>query len=181
MFLRAFAAAFPGGDERAVIVGSAMFGEDDWAAGVPALAESLGVGERVELTGFVDDVAALYPRLDAVVHASTIPEPFGQVVVEAMAAGLAVVAADAGGPAEVITDGVDGLLYPMGDAEALASRLRALAADPALRARLGEAGRRRAQDFTPERVAAQVADVYRTVTSGRRRRRGQRRALRQRP
>lgn len=174
LFLRAFAAALPAGDARALIVGSAMFGEDEWAASLPELAASLGIGDRVEFVGFVDDVWAQYRRMDVVVHASTIPEPFGQVVVEAMAAGVPIVAADAGGPAEVITDGVDGLLYPMGDVDALAERLRMLAADPARRETLAEGGRRRSQDFTPERVAAQVMDVYRDVLSppARRRKKG---------
>jgi glycosyltransferase involved in cell wall biosynthesis len=163
MFLRAFAASFPDGEERAVIVGSAMFGEEAWAEGLPVLAGSLGIAERVEFVGFVDDVVAEYARMDVLVHASTIPEPFGQVVVEGMAASLPVVAADTGGPGEVVTDGVDGLLYPMGDAGALAGRLRQLAADPGLRRRLGQAGRRRAEDFRPERAADQVMRVYDAV------------------
>lgn len=169
VFLRAFAAAFPGGDARARIVGSAMFGEDGWAGEIDALATSLGIADRVDFVGFVDDVAGEYARMDVVVHASTVPEPFGQVVVEAMAAGRPVVAAAAGGPAEVVTDGVDGLLYPMGDAAALGERLRALAVDPGLRRRLGEAGRRRAGDFSPARVAAQIDEVYRALAPRRRR------------
>jgi glycosyltransferase involved in cell wall biosynthesis len=169
VFLRAFAMAFPNGDERARIAGSALFGEDDWAAALPTLAAELGIADRVEVVGFVDDMTAEYGRIDVLVHASTIPEPFGQVVVEGMAAGLAVVAAAAGGPAEVITDGVDGLLYPMGDVEALADRLRRLASDPVLRAGLGDAGRSRAAEFTPERIAAQVEDVYRALIAARRR------------
>ncbi len=169
VFLRAFAMAFPNGDERARIAGSALFGEYRWAASLPTLVAELGLAERVEVVGFVDDMASEYGRLDVLVHASTIPEPFGQVVVEGMAAGLAVVAAAAGGPAEVITDGVDGLLYPMGDVEALAEQLRRLASDPVLQAGLGNAGRSRAAEFTPERIAAQVEDVYWTVIAARRR------------
>src|ERR1700704_3441600 len=94
-------------------------------------------------------------RLDILVHASIIPEPFGQVVIEGMAAGLPVVAAGAGGPAEVIEDGVTGILYPPGDVGALASALRKLAAKPHLRERLGRAGRVQAAAFAPDIVAAQ--------------------------
>lgn len=168
VFLRAFARAFPTGEARARIVGSAMFGEDQWAASLPGLADELGIARQVDFVGFVHDVAAEYASFDVLVHASTIPEPFGQVVVEGMASGLAVVAADSGGPAEVVTDGVDGLLYPMGDIEALAARLRCLADDSELRVRLGEAGRIRAGDFTVERVACLVEDVYRRVVEKRR-------------
>ncbi|HSH62152.1 MAG TPA: glycosyltransferase family 4 protein [Acidimicrobiales bacterium] len=160
VFLRAFAQAFPEGDARARVVGTAMFGEDDWARGLRDLASGLGICERVDFTGFVDDMTRQYALLDVAVHASVIPEPFGQVVVEAMSNGLPVVAADAGGPGEILSDGIDGLLYPMGDANALAQRLRRLASDPGLRARLGEAGRRRADAFSPDKVAAQVMDVY---------------------
>lgn len=167
VFLRAFASAFAGGDERAVIAGSALFGEDDWGSSLPGLAESLGIADQVELTGFIDDVWPLYRRLDGLVHASTIPEPFGQVVVEGMAAGLPVIAADAGGPAEIITEGVDGLLYPMGDVDALARHLRALASEPSLRHQLGTAAARRAGHFSPERVADQLTTVYRDMQNHR--------------
>jgi glycosyltransferase involved in cell wall biosynthesis len=100
------------------------------------------------------------------VHASVIPEPFGQVVVEGMALGLPVVASGAGGPAEVITDGVDGLLYPPGDVSALASLLRKLADDPGLRRRLGDEGVSTAAKYAPDVIAAQVEAVYATALAG---------------
>lgn len=165
LFLRAFASSFPTGDARARIVGSAMFGEDEWAEGLRRLAFRLGISERVDFVGFTSDVASEYARFDVFVHAAVIPEPFGQVVFEAMAAGLPVVVPDAGGPGELVMDDVDGLLYPMGDVEALASRLRHLASDGALRARLGEEGRRRIADFSPDKVAARVMEVYASVLS----------------
>jgi glycosyltransferase involved in cell wall biosynthesis len=164
LFLSAFAAAFSQGKDRAVVVGDAMFeGDRAYAASLPGLAERLGVASRVELRGFTEDVAHELARLDVLVHASVVPEPFGQVIVEGMAAGLAVVAPDAGGPAEIITNGVNGLLYRLGDPEALAHALRRLAADPALRGRLGRAGATRAADFAPSRVGPQVVAIYRQV------------------
>jgi glycosyltransferase involved in cell wall biosynthesis len=169
VFLDAFARAFPDGDERAVIAGGALFGAEDavYGEGLRDQAEALGIRDRVELLGHVDEVAAVYGDLDVLVHSSTVPEPFGQVVLEGMAAGLAVVAANAGGPAEIVTDGVDALLYPPGDAGALAVHLRRLRTDSSFRAQLGEAARRRAADFAPERAAAQVTDVYRRVLGAR--------------
>jgi glycosyltransferase involved in cell wall biosynthesis len=166
VFLDAFAQAFPEGPTRAVLVGSPLFGEADYEEALRRRVSGLGLEDRVELTGFREDVAAELAALDVLVHASLITEGFGQVVVEGMAAGLAVIATAAGGPAEIVTDGEDGLLYPTGDVDALAAGLRRLAADPSLRERLGQAARRRARDFTPEVVAGQVLRVYRTVTRG---------------
>jgi glycosyltransferase involved in cell wall biosynthesis len=169
VFLRALADLVTDHDVTASIVGGDLFGDHAYATSVEALVHDLGLTDRVELVGFVDDVDAHYRRFDIVVHASTIPEPFGQVVVEAMAAGCAVIASDAGGPAEVITDGVDGLLSPMGDVGALAERLRLLGDDPDRRRTHGVAARRTASRFTPEVVAEQVVDVYRSVARSRRR------------
>jgi len=167
LFLAAFAEAFPDGPERAVLVGDALFGEDAYARRLRSLAADLGIADRVDFRGFRADVPSELGALDVLVHCSTVPEPFGQVVVEGMAAGLPVVVPDAGGPAEVVTHETDGLLYPIGDRAALAATLRRLAADPALRRRLGDAARSRARDFTPEAVAAQVMTVYRGVLAGR--------------
>ncbi len=160
VFLRAFAAACTAGTECAVIAGSAMFGESAYEGELLALVAELGIADRVVFRGFVEDVPTLLSSFDVLVHASVIPEPFGQVVVEGMAAGLAVVAANAGGPAEVVTNGVDGVLVEPGDVDALAQVLRDLAADPARRKQLGVSGRATAAAFTPERVAAKVEGLY---------------------
>jgi glycosyltransferase involved in cell wall biosynthesis len=163
-FLSAFARAFPDGNEEAIVIGDALFEADQgYAASLSGLARKLGVADRVEFRGFREDIAAELARLDILVHASVTPEPFGQVVVEGMAAGVPVVAADAGGPAEIITDGVDGALYPIGDIDALAGTMRSLATNPSLRDRLGRGGQARAMEFTPARIGAQVVAIYRTV------------------
>ena len=158
VFIDAVARAFPSHQVEAVVIGVPMFGEDEFADGLRSRAEQLGAA--VDFRGFRDDVPAELARLDLLVHASTIPEPFGQVVLEGMAAGLPVVAADAGGPAEIITNGVDGLLYPPGDASALAAHMERLADDRDLRLQIGLAGRERASDFSPELVAERMLHVY---------------------
>ncbi|HEV2810948.1 MAG TPA: glycosyltransferase [Acidimicrobiales bacterium] len=164
VFLTAFARSFPaGGAARAILVGAPLFGEEGYAADLRRQATELGIAGRLEMTGFRDDVASELARLDVLVHASVIPEPFGQVVVEGMAAGLPVVAADAGGPAEIITDEVDGLLVPPGDSAALADVLRRLSADPSLRARLGAAARERARAYEPGGIAERMEAFYRQV------------------
>lgn len=163
VFLDAFARAFPEGSARAVLVGSAMFGEDDYEASLHARVESLGLVHRVEFRGFREDVWDELARLDVLVHCSTIPEPFGQVVVEGMVAGLPVVAADAGGPAEIVTDGVDGLLVPPADVDGLAAAMRRLADDADLRSSLVAAARSSAARFSPESAAQTALGVYRDV------------------
>lgn len=168
VFLDAFAVAFRDSAVRARVIGSAMFGEDAYADELRNRAERLGIGPQVDFRGFREDVWSELADLDVFVHASVAPEPFGQVVLEGMAAGLPVVATAAGGPAELIADGVDGLLTPPGDASALADALRRLRDDPALRERLGAAARQRSREFTSERTATQVLEVYRAVLGSRR-------------
>jgi glycosyltransferase involved in cell wall biosynthesis len=170
LFLAAIARAFPGDDVEAVVIGAPMFGEEAYAERLRSAAQELGLGDRVSFRGFTEDVYSELARLDVLVHASTVPEPLGQVVLEGMAAGLPVVAADAGGPAEILRDEVDGLLYPLGDEAALAERLRRLARDKELRSCLGRAGRQKAAAFSPETVAERVSEVYRGLieTSARR-------------
>jgi glycosyltransferase involved in cell wall biosynthesis len=168
VFIEAFARAFREGDgiHEAVIVGSPLFGEHVYEQEVRQLALNRGVGERVRFAGFSEDIAAELTGLDILVHASVTPEPFGQVVVEGMAAGLPVIASAGGGPSEIIDDGVTGLLYPPGDADRLAQALRRLARDEELRARLGERAAERAKDFVPERAATSIMEAYRYVLNG---------------
>jgi glycosyltransferase involved in cell wall biosynthesis len=163
VFLRAFAGAFPDGDERAVILGAPLFGEEPYERALRALVGQLELGDRVELRGFTDDVAGELAQVDALVHASVIPEPFGRVIVEGMAAGLPVVAAAGGGPDEIVTESVDGLLYPPGDVDELAAALRRVATDAGLAERLGSAAVERARAFSPELAAAQTSAFYRRV------------------
>lgn len=174
--IEAFADAFASPGATLRIVGAPLFGEEAFAASLPARAAALDIGGRVEFLGFVDDVAGVLAATDVLIHCSTIPEPFGQVVVEAMGAGCAVIVPDQGGPAEVVSDGVDGVTYAMGDRAALSRALRRLADDEALRARLGEAAVRTAAAYTPQALAPRLLGAWRAASDrsrrGRRRRRG---------
>ncbi len=158
--VRAFAAADLGPDARLALIGAAMFGEDEYEREVRAEIRRLGLEDRVELPGFVSDVLGALRSVDVLVHSSTIPEPFGQVVLEGLAAGVPVVATREGGPGEIITDRVDGLLYPAGDVAALAAALCDVNGDDGLRARLVKAGRVRVEDYAPGVVGAAVTAVY---------------------
>jgi glycosyltransferase involved in cell wall biosynthesis len=163
LFVRAFAAAFPAGTERAVIVGAPLFGEEACELQLRQLITRLGLAERVQLRGFREDVWSELARIDVLVHTSTSPEPFGQVVLEGMAAGLPVLAPDEGGPAEMIADDETGRLFAPRSVDALAAAMRALGADPRARERLGSAARRSIEAYHPVRVGEQLEEVYAEV------------------
>jgi glycosyltransferase involved in cell wall biosynthesis len=160
LFLRAFAASFPRGTERAVVVGTPLFGEQSYEEELRRLAESLGIAERVEFRGFREDIWSELASFDVLVHASLIPEPFGQVVIEGMAAGLPVLAPDEGGPAAVILDRHNGRLFRSRDAKSLAAAMGELADDPLQRERLGSAAREAARDYHPDRLAGELGRFY---------------------
>ncbi len=157
--LKAFAEAFRGGREELHFLGAPLFGEDDYAARLVKDAERLGVASQVKWLGHRVDVAAYLGTCDVLVHASVLPEPFGQVVVQGMAAGLPTVAADAGGPAEIITHLSDGLLYPPGDVQELSRHLSDLRENSRLRQKLGSAGTQTARQYAVETVAPALSDV----------------------
>jgi glycosyltransferase involved in cell wall biosynthesis len=165
VFLEAFARAFGGGSAIAVVVGDAMFGEAEtkYRNALAEMSRALGIANRVEFRGFREDVWAELAGMDIFVHASITPEPFGQVVVEAMTANVPVIATAEGGPGEILTDGVDGLLYPGGDVAALAAALRRLSDDALLRDRLRKNARIRAEAFAPNAAASSVVSLYRRV------------------
>jgi phosphatidylinositol alpha-mannosyltransferase len=94
-------------------------------------------------------------------------ESFGVVLIEAMAAGTPVVASAIDGYRNVATDGRDALLVPPGDADALATALGKVLADDSLAASLGEAGGRRAEDFSMRTLAAEYARIYRQLVEQR--------------
>jgi glycosyltransferase involved in cell wall biosynthesis len=146
---------------RFQIIGAALFSETEYAKQMQELAVSLGITDIVDFLGFRNDVASLVDQMDVLVHASTIGEPFGQVVLEGMAAGKAVVATRGGGVPEFVQDGVTGLLVPMGDAEAMARAMERLLGDRPLRQELGKRARRQVIDgFTIRHTAQNVQKVY---------------------
>ena len=156
---------FSTGNERALVIGGALFGETEYEHD-HALADRIGLSGRTEFTGFSDDVASHLDRAECAGRRFGDLEPFGLVAVEGMAAGLPVVAADAGGPAEIITDGIDGLLYPAGDLDALASILQQARHDAAAMQPPETAARTTAQRFWPKDAAGKVREFYDVVLRG---------------
>lgn len=128
-----------------------------------ALAQRLGVADRVTFTGPVDDVAAVYEACDALVFPVTWDEPFGLVPLEAMAVGRPVLATGTGGSAEYLADGRNCLLTPPGDAAQLASAIRRLAGEEGLRGRLTDGGRATARQFAAGDFDAAIEDFALTL------------------
>jgi glycosyltransferase involved in cell wall biosynthesis len=119
-----------------------------------------GMRDRVELTGFVDDPYPLLARAGAFVLPSA-AEACPMALLQAMAAGLPVIASAAGGIPEIVRHEVDGLLVPTGDDTALRGALRRLARDTGLRSALGAAARQRiADEFTLRRCTERLVAVY---------------------
>ncbi|HEY5431814.1 MAG TPA: glycosyltransferase family 4 protein [Coriobacteriia bacterium] len=145
-------------DARLVLAGSGPLLEF-----VRTRARASSVRDRILFPGLETDMPGLLSALDIYASAA-IAEGLGLGTIEAMAAGLPVVSTTAGGTPEVVEDAVTGLLVPPGKAAQLTEALLWLAKDPALRRRMGEAGRARALErFTEERMLEGTAEVYREV------------------
>lgn len=150
---------------HAVIVGGKHDLEPGYEVQLRQRIDALGLAAHVTLAGFQQDIPLWMQAMDVVVHASD-NEPFGIVVIEALALGKPVVAGAHGGPAEVITDGVNGLLAPFGDASALAAAVLRYLDDPVFSAECGARARVRAADFTEERYAVNVVTAVRELVRG---------------
>jgi glycosyltransferase involved in cell wall biosynthesis len=139
-----------------------------------ALAKELGVDDAVRFLGYVAPVQRAIEQ-SALVVVPSMGEGFGMVALEAMERARPVIAAEIGGLGELVEEGVTGLLVPPGEAEPLAAAIVALASDPALAARMGNAGRRRALDrFLQDRCTDRTELLYRELLAARARGNGAR-------
>ena len=133
-------------DVHALLVGDALFGEEEYVTELKSLAATSELAGRVHWLGFRDDVPTLMKACDIIAHTSTEPEPFGRVIVEGQLAQRAVIATAAGGAIELIKDGVNGRLVPPGDVEALAKTIEELLTDNATAINLGQQGYEQAKN-----------------------------------
>lgn len=156
-------------DVRLRIVGSAMFGEQGYEAECRQLVGDLGLSDAVEFAGYSPDPQVDLDQASMLLHASPVPEPFGQVIAEAMARGVPVVATDAGGVPELMIDSGEecGLLVPPGDPAAIADAVHATLSDPAAAAdRAARAYRAADERFRISTTVDVVTRVWRTVGGG---------------
>lgn len=131
-------------------------------------AERLGISGHLRLAGDCDDMPAGLMLADLVIHASTMPEAFGRVVIEAQAMGRPVIASDLGGPVETVEHGVTGWRVPPGDAAALAQAIdHALSLPEAERRAIGANARASVmQHYTKRAMQEATLDVYEELLAG---------------
>ncbi|MDI6740022.1 MAG: glycosyltransferase, partial [Candidatus Edwardsbacteria bacterium] len=159
-FIRAaakLAPRFP--DLRFVVIGDVLFDEWEYKTRLLELVKELGLEQRVVFAGQIADVPPHFKALDVLVHCSVEPEPFGRVVIEAMALGVPVVAARGGAINEIITDGADGLLVPSADARALAEAVAALLDEPSRAEAMAGRARDRSRCFELTGTVSQVERI----------------------
>jgi glycosyltransferase involved in cell wall biosynthesis len=145
---------------RVLLAGGATTrAEEEHARHLRRLVAELGQEGRAQLLGLRDDVPDLLAACDFTA-APFRQEAFGGAVAESLVAGRAVVGYDEAGIPELVRDGVEGVLVPPGDIEALAAAVRRLAADAALRRAMGEAAARRGAEFTLERQVRAIRELY---------------------
>jgi glycosyltransferase involved in cell wall biosynthesis len=129
-----------GHDFHTVIVGGDAYGlSPEYAASLPPLISSLGLEGAVTMTGQVPDAGPYLEQMDILVNASD-PEPFGNVLVEGMARGVAAVGVNSGGPGEYLDDRHTGMLARSGEPDAIADALEPLLVSPSLRSSVAQAG-----------------------------------------
>ena len=146
---------------RFVLVGEEVAGEEAYLGRLCSLATGPDLAEAAELFGYRDDVADLMGACDLYAHAAT-EEPFGRVILEAMALAKPVVAPAAAGPGEIVGDGETGLLVEPDSAAALAEGVLRLLRAPQLAADLGRRGRERLVEcYTPQATVEATLVVYR--------------------
>lgn len=157
--LRAFS-LLRGNDLRLQILGSG-----DLLKSLKSLVIELGLSDKVDFLGFQSDPFSYMREADIFVLSSRW-EGFGNVLVEAMSMGTAVVSTDCPhGPGEIISDGDTGLLVPVGQYKVLATALQRLIDDPTLRNKLAKAGQVCAQDYSAKTIGAKYAAHFRALTT----------------
>jgi len=148
-------------DVRYAIVGSVSVGNDDHLARLQKLVQDKQLNSKVIFIGDIAQPRDIYAAFDITVVPSVLPEPFGRVVMESMAAGTPVVASRCGGIPEQIIAGETGLLFNPGDEEDLAKSLAELFDDKARRLRMGIEGRRYALGkFDDDVVYQKYAELF---------------------
>lgn len=151
-----------------VLVGDSSPSDAAYRGEVERLIDELGLRGRIHITGYRTDVANFVAALDVQIHASIAPEPFGRVLLEAMALSKPLVASGGGAVPEIVLDGQTGLLFEPGNPAALASALRSLLAEPARAQAMGHAGRKRLEvDFSVTHNVRETQAMYDRVLAAR--------------
>lgn len=151
-------------DAHCVLVGGKHDLEPDYEDFLKQQIATLELSDRVIMAGLQRNIPEWVQAMDVFIHASD-KEPFGIVIIEAMALGKPVIAGNAGGPTEIITDGIDGLLTPYDDADALAIAILRYLDDQEFARNAAVAARQRALDFSTQRYAQNFINAVRSAVS----------------
>ena len=150
-----------------LIVGSPYTGNESHLERLQALVRELGLEKEIIFAGELRDTRSAYAAMDLFVLPSAQPEPFGGVVIEAMAHRLPVIATSIGGSLDQVEDGVTGLLVPPAEPKALADAIELLARDDGRRKQMGIAGRERvAQLFDLKQMVIRTQNLYEDILRG---------------
>lgn len=149
-----------------IIVGDALFGEQAYAGRLTTMVDNLGLAGRIHFLGHRADVPKLMRAVDVMVHPSIAPEPFGRTLVEAMLAGVPVIATDTGAASDILDAGRAGSLVPPDDAEALAQAITRVLANDGLRPRLEYATARAKAHYGMDRMLDSIGLVINRVAIG---------------
>lgn len=149
-------------DIKLMLVGDASEGfGSNYKQQIIQFAADNGLQDRLLLTGFVRDVSAYYQASDLVIHSSIEPEPFGLVVIEAMASQRPVIVSDRGAPPELVEPGIDGFVVDPCDDRRIAETIVALADEPERCRQMGQRGLSKVQElFMPDVYARQMEALY---------------------
>jgi glycosyltransferase involved in cell wall biosynthesis len=149
---------------RAFVIGDTPDGQEAYRSELVKLCESLQISDRVVFTGFRSDVYRVMLLMDIIVHASVDPEPFGRVIAEAMILGKPVIAADAGGPKEIIRPGQTGFLVPPNNWQLLGQQIINVLKDETLAVNVGRAAAVEAKErFSLDAHIRRIQTVYSDV------------------
>lgn len=148
------------------LAGDALFGEEEYKRRLESTMREYGL-DNVNLLGHVDDIQGLMQRCDLLIHTSITPEPFGQVIIEGMAAGLPVIASNEGGPKETVVPNETGLLIEPGDPAKLEEAIRWMLEHPQERQHMGDKGMERVRKhFVIENTVKDIVHYYKGLLAG---------------
>jgi glycosyltransferase involved in cell wall biosynthesis len=154
-------------DCKFFLIGGPVPGGEDYQQELKKLATEAGLGEHLVFAGHQDNVFKFLNRMDVVVHTSILPEPFGRVIIEAMAMAKPVIATSMGGPLEIIEHGRDGLLIQENDPRSLAEAIYSLISKPDERAQIAQQARRKVETrFSLEHFAREMESFYAKLETG---------------
>jgi len=168
VFARAMEALMRGAGERTsikgVIIGKTPMGAEAYESEIRGFLKLNNIDDRVRLLGYRHDVPQLLNAMDIFVHASVQPEPFGRVILEAMAMEKPVIATKPGGPCEIVDDGVTGFLVPMNDHVSMRDAILRYIQDPVRAKEMGKAARKAVEmKFPVSRMVRGVEEVYEEI------------------